>query len=244
MPVDPFTASGWQMLFAGLINGCLALGAGDLHRATWAASSLWAIVYLVIAGSLLGFTAYVWLLKNVPIAKVATYAYVNPIVALIIGCAFHGEKLDASMLAGSVVIILSVVLVTGAKVRHHPSGLPPTQDVALELEAHRTQRRLSQFRISSKISSHFTAAMSKALCPNKSGLQAASVSHDFQLLPLAERRAHGCSFIFDFIARIEFTILAEAELNSLCAPNAISAVMRSPASAFLMISPAALWKLL
>ena len=129
MPIDPFTASGWQMLFAGTISGCLALAFGDLHRATWAASSLWAIVYLIFAGSLAGFTAYVWLLKNVPIAKVATYAYVNPIVALIIGCAFHGEKLDGYMLAGSVVIILSVILVTGAKVRHQAVEGP-----ALDLE--------------------------------------------------------------------------------------------------------------
>ncbi len=125
VPIDPFTASGWQMLFAGLISTLLALLFGDLHRATWAANSLWAIVYLIFAGSLVGFTAYVWLLKNVPIAKVATYAYVNPIIALILGCAFHGEKLDGYMLAGSVVILLSVILVTGAKVHH--ADRPSTQ---------------------------------------------------------------------------------------------------------------------
>jgi len=129
MPVDPFTASGWQMLFAGLISGLLALLFGDLHRATWAADSLWAIVYLIFAGSLVGFTAYVWLLKNVPIAKVATYAYVNPIIALILGCLFHGEKMDGYMFAGSAVVIFSVILVTGAKVRSHTS-----QAEALELE--------------------------------------------------------------------------------------------------------------
>jgi drug/metabolite transporter (DMT)-like permease len=129
MTVDPYTASGWQMLFAGLINGTLALAIGDPHRATWAASSLWAIVYLIFAGSLVGFTAYVWLLKNVPIAKVATYAYVNPIVALLIGCTLHGEKMDGYMVAGSVVVIFSVVLVTGAKVRHLA-----VEEEALELE--------------------------------------------------------------------------------------------------------------
>ena len=107
------------MLFGGLISGLLALLFGDLHRTTWAADSLWAIVYLVFAGSLVGFTAYVWLLKNVPIAKVATYAYVNPIIALILGCVFHGEKMDGYMLAGAAVVILSVILVTGAKVKHH-----------------------------------------------------------------------------------------------------------------------------
>jgi len=129
MPIDPFTASGWQMLFAGLISGSLALLGGDLRRVTWAANSVWAIVYLIFAGSLIGFTAYVWLLKNVPIAKVATYAYVNPIIALTIGCAFHGEKMDRYMLAGSVVIILSVILVTGAKV-HRQS----TDVAAIDLE--------------------------------------------------------------------------------------------------------------
>jgi drug/metabolite transporter (DMT)-like permease len=130
MPIDPYTASGYQMLIAGLVNGALALLFGDLHRTTWAASSLWAIFYLIIAGSLVGFTAYVWLLKNVPIAKVATYAYVNPIIALILGCVFHGEKMDSYMLAGSVVVILSVILVTGAKIQH--KSAPPE---ALELEA-------------------------------------------------------------------------------------------------------------
>jgi len=129
MAVDPYTASGYQMLFAGLINGALALLIGDLHRATWAASSLWAIVYLIFAGSLIGFTAYVWLLKNVPISKVATYAYVNPIVALLIGCTLHGEKMDGYMLAGSVVVIISVVLVTGAKV--HRQAI---EEEALDLE--------------------------------------------------------------------------------------------------------------
>jgi drug/metabolite transporter (DMT)-like permease len=122
------------MLFAGLLNSTLALLFGDMHRAVWASSSLWAIVYLVFAGSLVGFTAYVWLLKNVPIAKVATYAYVNPIVALILGCVFHGEKMDGYMLAGSVVVILSVVLVTGAKVQHRAPTPQSTQEEALDLE--------------------------------------------------------------------------------------------------------------
>jgi drug/metabolite transporter (DMT)-like permease len=131
MPIDPYTASGWQMLFGGSVSGLLALAHGDFHRMAWAGSarSLWAIVYLITAGSLVGFTAYVWLLKNIPIAKVATYAYVNPVIAVILGCAFHGEKIDAYMLAGSVVVILSVILVTGAKVKHQV-----TEEPAIDLE--------------------------------------------------------------------------------------------------------------
>jgi drug/metabolite transporter (DMT)-like permease len=131
MPVDPFTAAGWQMFFGGCINGLLALCAGDPHRVAWmgASRSLWAIVYLIFAGSLVGFTAYVWLLNNIPIAKVATYAYVNPVIAILLGCLFHGEKVDAYMLAGSAVVILSVILVTGAKVKHQVSEEP-----AIDLE--------------------------------------------------------------------------------------------------------------
>jgi drug/metabolite transporter (DMT)-like permease len=118
MAADPYTASGWQMLIAGTLCAVLGVAAGDLRRASWGASSAWAIAYLVVAGSLVGFTAYVWLLKNVPIAKVATYAYVNPIIALILGTVFHGERFDGYMAAGSAVVIVSVVLVTGAKVHH------------------------------------------------------------------------------------------------------------------------------
>jgi drug/metabolite transporter (DMT)-like permease len=131
MPIDPFTAAGWQMFFGGAISGLLALGLGDLHRVAWTGSarSMWAIVYLIFAGSLVGFTAYVWLLNNIPIAKVATYAYVNPVIALILGGLFYGEKMDGYMLAGSVVVIFSVILVTGAKVRHQART-----EEALELE--------------------------------------------------------------------------------------------------------------
>jgi drug/metabolite transporter (DMT)-like permease len=130
LSVDSFTASGWQMLFAGLICSVLALLFGDMRRAVWAADSLWAIVYLIVAGSIVGYTSYLWLLKNVPIAKVATYAYVNPIIAVILGCVFHGEKMDRYMFAGAVVVILSVILVTGAKIHRESAEV-----AAVELEA-------------------------------------------------------------------------------------------------------------
>jgi drug/metabolite transporter (DMT)-like permease len=120
MPIDLYAASGWQMLFGGLFGGTIALLLGDLHHTNWAGakSSLWAVVYLIVAGSMVGFTAYVWLLKNVPIAKMSTYAYVNPIVALLLGYFLHGERMDVYMLAGAAVVIVSVILVTAAKVQH------------------------------------------------------------------------------------------------------------------------------
>ena len=112
---DPYTASGWQMFNAGAINLALSLAVGDLHRTVWAARSLWAIAYLVVAGSLVGYTAYVWLLRNIPTHKVATYAYVNPIVAVFLGWLILGEKITPLMVGGSAIVVVSVVLVTGAR---------------------------------------------------------------------------------------------------------------------------------
>lgn len=117
MPVDPYTSSGWEMLIAGVVNFLVSMMFGDLHHVVWVRSSLLAVLYLVIAGSLIGFTAYVWLLKNVPTPKVATYAYVNPIVAVFLGWLILSEPVTVSILIGSVIIIASVVLVTGAKLR-------------------------------------------------------------------------------------------------------------------------------
>lgn len=130
MPVDPYTASGWEMLMAGLVNLAVSGLIGDFRHTHWTASAALAIFYLVVAGSWIGFTAYVWLLKNVPISKVATYAYVNPIVAVFLGWMILHEPIDGWMLAGSVVIILGVILVTGAK-----SAPPNTSVPSLELPA-------------------------------------------------------------------------------------------------------------
>lgn len=119
---DPFTATGWQMLMAGIFNTVLALAAGSYASAHWTHSAIGALAYLVTGGSLLGFTAYIWLLDNVPTAKVATYAYVNPVVAVFLGWLLLGERIDVYMLLGTVVIVGGVALVTVAKIK--TSGSP------------------------------------------------------------------------------------------------------------------------
>lgn len=115
--VGPFAATGWEMTFAGLVNAFLALGFGDFRHADWSRTGWLAIAYLVTFGSLVGFTAYIWLLEHVPTPKVATYAYVNPVVAVFLGWMLHGERLDRYMLLGMVVIIAAVALVTSSKLR-------------------------------------------------------------------------------------------------------------------------------
>ena len=115
--MDVFSATGWQVLAAGVGNFIFALFAGDLSHATWSARSVGAVMYLVVCGSWIGYTAYIWLLEHVPTSKVSTYAYVNPVVAVFLGWLILHEHVDRYILAGSAIVVLSVILVTSAKVR-------------------------------------------------------------------------------------------------------------------------------
>src|SRR5437763_8869632 len=105
------------MIFAGIVNTLIALSFGEVHHADWSRSGWLAIAYLVTFGSLVGFTAYIWLLEHVPTPKVATYAYVNPVVAVFLGWLILHEPLDRFMLLGMIVIVAAVALVTSSKLR-------------------------------------------------------------------------------------------------------------------------------
>lgn len=115
--VDVFTACAWQMTFAGIVNAVLAVLTGELRHWHWTATAALAIGYLVICGSWIGFTAYIWLLEHVPPPKVATYAYVNPIVAVFLGWLLLKENVDGFMLAGTVIIIAAVAMVNTSKLQ-------------------------------------------------------------------------------------------------------------------------------
>jgi len=115
--MDVFGATGWQVTAAGAGNLIFALFAGDLSHVTWSPRGLSAVAYLVVCGSWVGYTAYIWLLEHVPTSKVSTYAYVNPVVAVFLGWLVLNEKVDRFILAGSAVVVLSVILVTSAKVK-------------------------------------------------------------------------------------------------------------------------------
>jgi drug/metabolite transporter (DMT)-like permease len=115
--MDVFSATAWQVVAAGV--GCIlfALFAGDLSHVTWTARGLGAVAYLVVCGSWIGYTAYIWLIANVPTSKVSTYAYVNPVVAVFLGWLVLHERVDRFILGGSAIVVLSVILVTSAKVK-------------------------------------------------------------------------------------------------------------------------------
>lgn len=128
--VDAYVASGWQMMMAGLVNCVVGLPLGSFREAHWTRSAVLAIGYLIVAGSWIGFTAYVWLLHHVSTAKLATYAYVNPIVAVFLGWLILHERITPYIVAGSVIVMVSVILVTGAK-HTPPSTAPEPEPVAV-----------------------------------------------------------------------------------------------------------------
>ena len=115
--VDVFSGTAWQVTTAGVGNFIFALALGDFSRVVWTARGIGATLYLVVCGSWIGYTAYIWLLEHVPTSKVSTYAYVNPVVAVFLGWLILHERVDRFILAGSAIVVLSVVLVTSAKVK-------------------------------------------------------------------------------------------------------------------------------
>ena len=115
--MDVFGATGWQISAAGVGNFLFAFLAEDVRHVHWSARSLGAVGYLVVCGSWIGYTAYIWLLDHAPTSKVSTYAYVNPVVAVFLGWLILHERVDRFILAGSAIVVLSVILVTSAKVK-------------------------------------------------------------------------------------------------------------------------------
>jgi drug/metabolite transporter (DMT)-like permease len=134
MKVDPLVATSWEMIFAGMGHVVLVLLTGQFPQTKFNQRGVLAVLYLVVFGSWIGYTAYIWLLKHVPTPKVATYAYVNPIVAVLLGWVVLHERFDHFMLAGTVVIVAAVVLVTTAKV-HSGDTLETTGEGLPEFES-------------------------------------------------------------------------------------------------------------
>jgi drug/metabolite transporter (DMT)-like permease len=108
-------SSGVQMLAGGVMLATASVLLGELHGFDAAAvsSKAWlALLYLVVPGSIVGFTAYVWLIHHESPTKVGTYAYVNPVVAVVVGYFFGGEALGARTVVGTVCVLASVALIT------------------------------------------------------------------------------------------------------------------------------------
>ena len=129
--VDPFSATAWQMIAAGVANFLAAIALGDFSRTVWTVRGVSAMLYLVVFGSWVGYTAYIWLLNHVPTSKVSTYAYVNPVVAVFLGWLVLHERVSGYILAGSAIVVASVALVTSAPVtlKTVAEEMPPVESM-------------------------------------------------------------------------------------------------------------------
>jgi drug/metabolite transporter (DMT)-like permease len=114
LPADTLVSTGFQMLLGGALMTVVALAAGEgaeVDLSAFSARSAVAFAYLVFAGSLLAFTAYTWLLQNAPISTVATYAFVNPVIAVFLGAVVLSEEVTATVVLGAAAIVGSVAVV-------------------------------------------------------------------------------------------------------------------------------------
>jgi drug/metabolite transporter (DMT)-like permease len=129
LPRDPFVATAYEMAFGGVFLAIASIAFGEWSRlssATFALDSVLAWVYLVVMGSLVGFTAYAWLLRVAPISLVVTHQYVNPLVAIALGMLFLGERPSPWTLAGAALVIGAVYVAVRAEMGPGPKSRPAT----------------------------------------------------------------------------------------------------------------------
>ena len=135
---SPFLAAAQQMFCGGALLMLVGFAAGELKRfdpAGMSILSVGAFAYLVLIGAIVGYTAYFWLLRHCEPAKVATYAYINPIVAVVLGALFAGETITLHTVAAAALIIGSVALIITMQ-QLKPKAAPPIA-AAVEVECAR-----------------------------------------------------------------------------------------------------------
>lgn len=119
LPADPLLTTAVEMLAGAVGLGAVGLARGEsLQLSEVRTSGVVAFVYLIVFGSIIGFTAYSWLLGNAPISWVATHAYVNPVVAVLLGAAFVGEQITRTTVVGGAITVLAVAVVVAEEGRH------------------------------------------------------------------------------------------------------------------------------
>lgn len=127
LPSSKVMSSGAQMLAGGVLLTLTSAGLGEFrgfHVSEVSRGAWLCLAYLIVAGSIIAFTAYVWLIHHESPTKVGTYAYVNPVVAVLVGYFFGGEALGARTILGTLFVLISVLIITttGAKIRRRGWG--------------------------------------------------------------------------------------------------------------------------
>jgi drug/metabolite transporter (DMT)-like permease len=130
LPPSKIMSSGAQMLAGGMLLAISASGMGEFrnfHPSTVSRGAWFSLLYLIVAGSIVAFTAYVWLIHHESPTKVGTYAYVNPVVAVLIGYFLGGEALDLRTILGTLFVLVSVVVITTTRARK-PLATPALEE--------------------------------------------------------------------------------------------------------------------
>jgi drug/metabolite transporter (DMT)-like permease len=104
-------SAGLASLCGGVLLSGYAAFSGEIGEAEWTRDAILALGYLIVVGSLIGFSTYVWLLRSAPISLVSTYAYVNPIVAVLLAWALLGEAITLQMVIAVVAVVVSVATI-------------------------------------------------------------------------------------------------------------------------------------
>ncbi len=131
LPANPFVVAVWEMIFGGAMMVALGLSVGETMTFDYPAKTWFALGYLVIFGSVIAFTAYVWLVANAPISLVATYAYVNPVIAVFLGWLILDEKITWPIVAGGAIVVAAVALVITSE-RRQPAPAAPAEPPVVE----------------------------------------------------------------------------------------------------------------
>lgn len=153
LPRRPLVGTGMEMIAGGLILAVVSVATGELgrlHMSSVSGESVLGLIYLIVFGSWVGFSAYVWLLRNTRTSLVGTYAYVNPVVAVLLGWALLGETITVRTLLAGGVIVVGVILIVTAKSVHASgdavagepcAGCPPVDRANIIRRALRAMRR-------------------------------------------------------------------------------------------------------
>lgn len=131
LPKRPLVGVGMQMLAGGVLLGVVGLARGELgqfDRAAVSLESVLGLVYLIVFGSLVAFSAYIWLLRVTRTTLVSTYAYVNPIVAVFLGWAILSEPISVRTLIAGAIIVVAVALIVTARSARRQSRAPAPAD--------------------------------------------------------------------------------------------------------------------
>ena len=158
LPRKPFLSAAMQMLCAGAMLALVGIGRGELgqvHLSEISNASLAAVLFLIVFGSLVAFTAYGWLLKNASTRLLSTYAYVNPAVAVLLGWAFVGEKVGGREIAAGLVIVSSVGLLAFAR---EPREQPEPTAESLPFHIRAQEARTVEIRSAPRLSELYRVA--------------------------------------------------------------------------------------